>query len=289
MTMNIKPSSKGLLAVNGIQLYHEVYGDGDPLVLLHGGLMTIPEMMAILAPLATTRKVIALELQGHGHSPDTDRPVSFETFGDDVAAVIDKLGLGRADVAGLSLGGTVAIRVAIQHPNKVRRLALISSPYAKHGWYPEAQKGMGAVGASFAEPMKDTPTGKLAREWPEPERFPKFLDKFGAMMGRDYDWSSDIPKLPMPVMLVFADHDSVSQKHIAEFFALLGGGISEPGWQNTKFTRARLAVISGYSHYNFVGAPEIGPVIGKFLADPMTGASAGAAAASAVSPAPEHK
>jgi pimeloyl-ACP methyl ester carboxylesterase len=288
-TMNIKPSSKGLLAVNGVQLYHEVYGNGAPLVLLHGGLMTIPEMMAIVAPLAKTRKVVALELQGHGRSPDTDRPVSFETFGDDVAAVIDKLGLGQADVVGLSLGGATAIRTAIQHPDKVRRLVVISSAFAKRGWYPEAQQGMAAVSAALAETMKNTPTGKFASEWPEPQRFPKFLDKMGAMMGRDYDWSADIPKLPMPVMLVFADHDSVSQKHIAEFFALLGGGISEPGWQNTKFTRARLAVISGYSHYNFVSAPEIGPTVAKFLADPMTGASTGAAAASTASPSLDRK
>jgi pimeloyl-ACP methyl ester carboxylesterase len=287
--MNIKPSSNGLVAVNGVKLYHEVYGNGAPLVLLHGGLMTIPEMMTIVAPLAQTRKVVALELQGHGRSPDTDRPVSFETFADDVAAVIDTLGLGQADVVGLSLGGATAIRAAIQHPDKVRRLVVISNPYARRGWYPETQQGMASISAALAETMKDMPTGKFAREWPEPERFPKFLDKMGAMMGRDYDWSADIPKLPMPVMLVYADHDSVSQKHIAEFFALLGGGISEPGWQNTKFTRARLAVISGYSHYNFVSAPEIGPTVAKFLADPMTGASTGAVAASAASTAPARR
>ncbi len=278
--VNLEPCSKGFLDVNGIRLYHEVYGQGAPLILLHGGLMTIPEMMAIITPLAETRKVIALELQGHGRSPDTDRSMSLETFGDDVAAVIDALRLGQADVAGYSLGADAAIRAAIQHPDKVRRLVVISTAFKKNGWYPEVQEGMGSVGAALASEMKDTPTAKFAAQWPDPQRFPQFLDKMGAMMREDYDWSAEIPKLPMPVMLVFADHDSVSQRHVAEFFALLGGGITEPGWQNTKFTRARLAIIPGYSHYNLGTAPELGPVVDKFLTDPLAGSTSAAASAS---------
>lgn len=275
------PAATGLLDVNGIKLWHEIYGDGEPLVLLHGGLMTIPEMMTIAAPLAKHRKVIALELQGHGRSPDTARPITFETLGNDVAAVIDKLGFRQADVAGLSLGGAVALRTAIQHPSKVRRLIVISSGYARRGWYPEAREGMASVGAALADTMKEMPTAKFSRDWPEPERFPQLLDKLGKLLGQDYDWSAEIKQLPMPVMLVFADHDSLSQAHIAEFFALLGGGITEPGWQNTRFTRARLAVIPGYSHYNFISSPEIAPAIDKFLADPLTGTSPGPAASAA--------
>lgn len=284
-----KPVSTGFLDVNGIRLWHEIYGQGEPLVLLAGGLMTIQEMMAIAEPLAKHRQVIGVELQGHGHSPDTDRPLSFETAGDDVAAVIAKLGLPRADVIGLSYGGAVAIRAAIQHPDKVRRLVVISSGYARRGWFPEAQRGMAAVSSAMADKMMQTPTGKLSREWPQPERLPKFLDRFGRLMGEDYDWSAEVKQLPMPVMLVFTDHDSVAQAHIAEFFALLGGGITEPGWQNTKLTKARLAIVPGYSHYNFVSAPEIGPIIDKFLADPMTGTPAGAAAASTAGPAPAQR
>ena len=106
----------------------------------------------------------------------------------------------------------------------------------------------------------------------------------GKMMGASYDWSADVKKLPMPVMLVFADNDSVSQKHIAEFFALLGGGVKEPGWQNTQLSKARLAIVPGYSHYNFVSAPELAPIIDKYLADPLTNPSAGAAAASQAAP-----
>jgi pimeloyl-ACP methyl ester carboxylesterase len=276
----LAPVSAGYADVNGIKLYHEIYGQGEPLVLLHGGLMTIDEMSNLLQPFAKTHKVIAVELQGHGRTADTDRPLSFETMAGDVAALLDHLDIPQADIVGLSLGGAVGLRTAIQHPEKVRRLVVISSPYAKSGWYPEAQRGMGQVGAAMAEHMIRTPTGKFSTQWPEPERFPRFLDKMGKMMGASYDWSGDVKQLPMPVMLVFADNDSVSQKHIAEFFALLGGGVKEPGWQNTQLSRARLAIVPGYSHYNFVTATELAPIIDKYLADPLTGPSTGAAAAS---------
>ena len=135
--------------------------------------------------------------------------------------------------------------------------------------------------------MRETPTGKLAQQWSQPERFPQFLDKMGKMMGESYDWSAEVKKLSMPVLLVYADNDSIPQKHIAEFFALLGGGIKEPGWQNTQLSKSRLAIIPGYSHYNFISAPEIAPIVEKFLADPLTGAGTGAVAASAVAPKPE--
>jgi pimeloyl-ACP methyl ester carboxylesterase len=279
------PASSGHLAVNGIRVWHEVYGDGPPVIVLHGGLMTIPEMMPLIAPLSRGRKVVAIELQGHGRSPDTDRPLAFATLGDDVAAIIDVLQLGRADVIGYSFGADVALRAAIQHPDKLRRLAVISTAYAKNGWYPEVQQGMASVGAGLADGLKETPTGQFARQWPEPERFPPFLDKLGRLMGETYDWSAEVARLPMPVMLAFADHDSVSQRHIADFFALLGGGVSEPGWQNTQFTKARLAIIPGYSHYNFMSSTELPTTVERFLADPMTNPDSGAAAASKVAPA----
>ena len=148
--MPLKPVSSGYADVNGIKLYHEVYGDGEPLVLLHGGLMTIGEMSTPLESFAKTHKVIAVELQGHGRTADIDRPLSFETMGDDIAALLDHLNIAKADIVGLSLGAAVGLRTAIQHPEKIRRLVVISSPYAKTGWYPEAQKGMGQVGAAMA-------------------------------------------------------------------------------------------------------------------------------------------
>ena len=208
-------------------------------------------------------------------------------MGDDIAALLDHLKIPKADVVGHSFGGASALRAAIQHPDKVRRLVVISSPYARSGWYPEAQEGMSQVGAAMAETMMQTPTGKFSQHWPEPQRFPQFLDKMGKMLGADYDWSAEVAKLPMPVLLVFTDNDSISQKHIAEFFALLGGGVKEPGWLNTQLSTSRLAIVPGYSHYNFITSPEVPQIIGKFLDDPLTMPLAGAAAASQVAPAPE--
>ena len=284
----MKPVTSGYADVNGIKLYHEIYGRGDPLVLVHGGLTTIGEMQRWVQPLAKTRRVIAVEMQGHGRTADTDRPMSFTTMGDDIAALLDHLKIPSADVVGHSFGGAAAIRAAIQHPEKVRRLVVISSPHARSCWYPEVQDGMSQVGASMAEHMMQTPTGTFSKQWPEPRRFPQFLDKMGKLMSKDYDWSVDIARLPMPVLLMFTDNDSVPQKHIAEFFALLGGGVKEPGWLNTQLSKSRLAVVSGYSHYNFISSPEVPQIVGKFLADSLTNSPTGAAAASQV-PSPEKK
>ena len=283
----MKPASSGYADVNGINLYHEIYGEGEPLVLIHGGLTTISEMQGWVQPLAQTRQVIAVEMQGHGRTADTDRPMAFATMANDIAALLDYLKVQKADLVGHSFGAACAIRVAIQHPGHVRRLVVISSPHARTAWYPETQEGMSQVDASLAEQMMQTPTGQFSKHWPEPQRFPRFLDKLGKLMSGDYDWSADVAKLPMPVLLVFADNDSVAQKRIAEFFALLGGGVKEPGWLNTQLSKSRLAVVPGYSHYNFLTSPEVPQIIGKFLADPLTNAPAGAVAASQVAPAQE--
>jgi len=280
----MNPTKSGYADVKGVKLYHEIYGEGEPLVLIHGGMTTIDEMQGWVEPLAKTWQVLAVELQGHGRTADTDRPMSFATMGDDIAALLDHLKIQKADLVGHSFGGASAIRAAIQHPEKVRRLVVISSPYARSGWYPEAQRGMSQVGAAMAENMMQTPTGKFSKEWPEPQRFPQFLDKMGKMMSEDYDWSADIAKLPMPALLVFADNDSVSQKHVAEFFALLGGGVKEPGWLNTQLSKSRLAVVPGYSHYNFITSAEVPQLVGKFLADPLTNAPTDATPASQAAP-----
>lgn len=281
--------SGGYADVNGLKMYHEIYGHGEPLVLIHGGLTTIDEMEGWIERLAKMRRVIAVEMQGHGRTADTDRQMSFATMGDDIAAVLDGLKIPKADLVGHSFGGACAIRAAIQHPEKVRRLVLISSPYARSGWYPETQRGMSQLGRAMAEHLMQTPTGKFSKQWPEPERFPAFLDKMGKMMSEDYDWSAAIARLPMPLLLVFADNDSISQKHIAEFFALLGGGVKEPGWRNTQLSKSRLAVVPGYSHYNFISSGEVAETIGKFLADPLTNPPTGAAAASQAVPPPESR
>jgi pimeloyl-ACP methyl ester carboxylesterase len=147
----MQPVSTGYIDVNGINIYHEIYGTGEPVVLLHGGLMTTREMSPLIQALSCKRRVIAVELEGHGRTVDTDRPLRFETLGDDVGALIEKLGLRKADVVGWSFGGATALRTAIQHPEGVRRLVVISNPYAHSGWYPESREGMAQVSSKMAE------------------------------------------------------------------------------------------------------------------------------------------
>jgi pimeloyl-ACP methyl ester carboxylesterase len=142
---HLRQVSAGYGEVNGMMLYHEMRGEGGPLILLPGGLMTIGEMAPLILALAGHRQVIAVELQGHGRTADTDRPLKLEIMGDDIAALIEPLGLGQTDIVGYSLGGDVALRTAIQHPDRVRRQVVLSPPFARNGWYPkmlEAAEGM---------------------------------------------------------------------------------------------------------------------------------------------------
>ena len=134
----IKPSNSGYAPVNGINVYFEVYGEGRPLVLLHGAFYTIDMNWGQLIPeLSKTRKVIAIEMQGHGHTPFSDRELSITTLANDVEKVMDYLKIDRADVAGFSMGGSVAYQFAVQSPKRLRKLVIISSTYKSNGWRPE--------------------------------------------------------------------------------------------------------------------------------------------------------
>jgi pimeloyl-ACP methyl ester carboxylesterase len=266
-----RPTSSGYAeAAEGLEIYFEVYGEGEPIVVLAGGLMPISTTAQITGPLSETRQVIAIDLEGHGRTGLRETPMSLERIGDDVAAVLRHLGISQADVAGYSHGADAAIWMAVRHPEMVRNLIVIATGFAREGWYPETQEGMSAVGASLAEPMKATP---IFEGYGHPEQFPLFLDRMGELMRKDWDWSAEIRALPMPVLLIFADHDSVSMHHIAEFFALFGGGVSEPGLFDPQFSRARLAIIPGYSHYNLGQAPEVAQVIERFLTQPTSPAT----------------
>jgi pimeloyl-ACP methyl ester carboxylesterase len=148
-------------AVNGLEMYYEIHGAGEPLILLHGGVGAIEMFGEVLPLLAEGRRVIAVDLQAHGRTADIDRPMTFEAMADDVAALIEHLELGAADVMGYSLGGGVALRTAIQHPEVVRKLVLVSTPFRRDGWYPEVLAGMDQMGPAAAEPMKQTPMYQL--------------------------------------------------------------------------------------------------------------------------------
>ena len=129
--------------VNGLEMYYEIHGAGAPLVLLHGGVGAIEMFSEVLPLLAEGRQVVAVDLQAHGRTTDIDRPLSFESMADDIGVLIKHLGFEKADVMGYSLSGDVALQTAIRHPEVVRKLVVVSTPFKRDGWYPEDKAGMG--------------------------------------------------------------------------------------------------------------------------------------------------
>jgi len=260
------PAKSGYVSTNGLQLYYEVHGTGQPLIVLHGGLRTAALLRGLSARLAEKRQVIGVDLQAHGRTGDIDRPLRYELMADDIAALIAHLQLGKADVLGYSLGGGVALRTAIQHPNLVRKLALVSTAFSQKGWFPEVPAGMKGLKGSIAVHMPPSPEYQTHAEIaPQPENFPKLLDKMGEMLARDYDWSEAVAALQMPVMLVYGDNDSLSTAYIARFFELLGGGKKDAGWDGSGISNARLAILPGLTHYNVFESPWIVETVEPFL------------------------
>ena len=261
--------------VNGISLYYEEHGSGQPLVLLHGGYGTGEMYGAIMPSLASGRRVITVDLQGHGRTADVDRPLRFQTMGDDIAALIRHLGLGQgasrvqADVMGYSLGAGAALRTAIQHPDLVRRLVIVSHPVRHDGWFPESLAGFDQMGPAFAEAMKQSPLYEIySRVAPRVEDWPVLVDKMGTMLRRDYDWSAEVEKITAPVMLVYGDADSVRPAHIAEFYALLGGGLRDANWDGSARPVSRLAILPSHTHYDIFFSPDLTSAVIPFLDAP---------------------
>jgi pimeloyl-ACP methyl ester carboxylesterase len=265
------PSQSGHIAVNGVNYYYEIHGRGDPVLLLHGGLGSIDMFGPVLPVLSRNRRVIAVDLHGHGRTALGERPISLIDMGDDMAAILKKLGSAQVDALGYSLGGGVAFRLAVQHPAMVRRLALVSAGYAQDGFYPEMLPMQAQVGAAMAEHMKDTPMYKsYMAVAPKPEDFPRLLDRMGEYMRKPYDWTEDVKKLQMPVMLVYGDSDMYRPEHIVRFYQLLGGGLKDAGWQRENMSRNRLAILPGLTHYDIFLAPELARTVLPFL-DGKTG------------------
>ncbi|HTJ33555.1 MAG TPA: alpha/beta hydrolase [Dactylosporangium sp.] len=252
--------------VNGVSLWYEEHGAGEPLVLLHGGFWTIELFGGFLTALAERRRVIAVELQGHGHTADVDRPLRYETMGDDIAALIRHLGLGRTDVLGYSLGAGTALRTTIQHPDAVRRLIVMSTPVRRTGWFPEVLAGMAQIGPESAEGMRASPLyAAYERVAPRVEDWPLLATKMGELLCRDYDWSTEAASITAPTMLVYADADSIPPSHMAEFYALLGGGLRDADWDGSKRGPNRLAILPGHTHYDITTAPTLPDLIEEFL------------------------
>lgn len=261
--------------VNGLHLYNETQGDGQPLILLPGGYGNTEMFGPVREALAQGRQVIAVDLQGHGRTADIDRPLRFETMADDIAGLIESLGFDQVDLMGDSLGGGVALRTAIQHPQKIRKLILVSTPFKQSGWFPEVLEAM----RWQAEPGAGEKMGQgflyetYIRLAPRPEDWPVLVNKMGTLLSHPYDWSGEISKIQAQTLLAYADHDSISPVHMAEFFQLLGGGLKDAGWDNSGMTPNRLTVLPGLSHYNIFTSPRLAEVAIQFLQEPVPQAS----------------
>lgn len=256
----------GLAPVNGIELGYLIQGTGSPLVLLHGGFGSVEMFGPNLAALGAHRQVIGVDLQSHGRTPAPDRPMRFETMADDVAALIRYLGHEWADVLGYSLGGGVALRLAIQHPDAVRRLVLVSTPFRRAGWHAEQLAAFDQMGPDIAEPMKQTPMYEAYRGVaPRVEDWPVLVSQLTTLLKLDYDWGDEVRHVEMPVLLVVGDADGLPPRHAVEFFELLGGGARDAGWDRSGMTAHGLAVLPRLTHYDIAFSPALASSVVPFL------------------------
>ena len=257
--------------VNGINLYYETHGSGRPLVLLHGGLGSGEMFGPALERLAEGHRVIAVDLQGHGRTADVDRPLSVVTMGDDIAALIEHLGLGQVDLVGYSLGGGVAFQCAANHPELVRRLVMVSTNIRRGAIYPDMLAQQGQVSAAAVDFMRDTPMYQLyQRVAPRPQDFGRLLDKIGAAMAQDFDFSEQVRGLRVPTLFACADADMFPPSHAVEVFSLLDGGQRDGGWMGEGRPTGghALAILPGVTHYSIFESPLMAEAAIAFLDAP---------------------
>lgn len=245
----IKPSDSGYAPVNGIKVYYEVYGEGRPIVLLHGAFMTIDLNWGQLIPeLSKTRKVIAIELQGHGHTPFSDRKLLHATLASDVEGVMDYLKIDSADVAGYSYGGSVAYQFAIQSPKRVRKLVIISSTYKSSGWLPEVTNGFKSM---KPELFTNTPM-KAAYDAvaPDKTKWTKFLEQIIASAGMPYNLGdSNISRISAPVLIISGDNDGLDKIELIKTYQLLGGAVCADFGAMPK---SQLAIVPSQGHVSLM-------------------------------------
>lgn len=239
--------------VNGMKMYYEVSGEGEPLVVLHGAYMNIPSMGAIIPKLAETHKVYAVELQGHGRTTDIDRPITYPNLADDVAAFMDAIDLKKADVFGYSMGAVAGLQLAIRHSEKVNKLAAASVGYDAEGWQPEFKAFIPQmtvemfVGMPFAEDYR-----KLAAK---PDGFPDLVKKLIQLEKEPMAWEADVKALKTPVLIIAGDADVATLEHTVAFFRLLGGGAM--GDMGKPLSASRLAILPATSHTAVINQTDL--------------------------------
>ncbi|WP_457662169.1 alpha/beta fold hydrolase [Sinorhizobium medicae] len=241
------------VSVNGMEMYFEVSGEGDPLIVLHGAYMNIPSMGAIIPKLAETHKVYAIEFQGHGRTTDIDRPITYSNLADDVAAFMDAVQIEKADVFGYSMGAGAGLQLAIRHPGKVKKLAAASVAYDAEGWQPEFKAFIPQmsvemfVNMPFAEDYR-----KLAAN---PDGFPELVRKLIALEKEPMAWEPEVKALKTPVLIITGDADVAALEHSVALFRLLGGGVM--GDMGKPLPASRLAVLPATSHTAVISQPDL--------------------------------
>ncbi|WNL44221.1 alpha/beta hydrolase [Dyella sp. BiH032] len=264
-------ASENFADVNGQHLFYSVHGTGKPLILLHGGIN--PDSFGNnLARLARNRQVIAVHLQAHGRTPDTDRPLRGETMGEDIAALIGHLKLGKADVMGYSLGSSVALQTAIRHPAVVDRLVLISAAMSQDGFYPEVVTAFQQLEANSATLGPSVKASPLGAAYPDVD-WTKLFRKVGDMTKRPFDWSADVAKLQARTLLVFADADAIRPEHMVAFWKALGGGRRDAGIDGSLRPANEFAILPNTTHYTLPIEPMLPEIVERFLGAALKAAS----------------
>lgn len=270
-TMTQTDGQVGYALVHGLEMYYEVHGEGEPLILVHGGLQNIALMADFVAEMAQLRQVIAVELEGHGHTPLRGGPLSYEQMADDVAALVAELGLSQVDLLGYSMGGGVAWQVAIRHPQLVRRLIAISAPVKTEGWALEMRETTGGFSPETAQAYMEFPVyTAYAAVAPRPEDWPDLVTRVGTLVSSReaaYDWSDDVERLAIPIQIIVADADSVLVASTFELFQLLGGGVIG---DFAPMPPVQLGIIPGTPHAAVLDRTDVLiPMLKAFLDAPL--------------------
>ncbi len=260
----------GYVPVHGLEMYYEIYGSGSPLVLLHGNLSTIGTSFGKVIPmLSATRRVIAIEQQGHGHTADIDRPFSIAQWAQDTTALLRHLGIEQADFFGYSSGGGVALEIALRSPELVRKFVFAGgTSYSRDGFYPELAAGSQSM---KPEDLDGSPFQQAyARVAPHPENWHQLVMKIAELDRATDGWPSEIiASLKPPVLLVIGDSDIVRPEHVVEMFRLLGGGVAG---DLVGLPRSQLAILPGTTHVMLPDRAEwLSSMVIAFLDAPVAG------------------